>query len=101
MLVLSTSREEDEDERNYSQLASNVREVVDPKKLIQFKELEQESFSFSRQGDSENFLKRQMSGENIDYLVGADGIVNFSKNHHHLDALSLDTNGSLHASNLI
>ena len=77
-----------------------MREVVDPKKLIQFKELEQESFSFSRQGDNEKELKRQMSGENFDYLVGADGIINFSKNHH-LDGLSLDTNGSLHASNLI
>ena len=71
-------------------------QVVDPKMLIQFKELEQESFTMSRQGNQDNMFQQQLSAEE------ADGLDHFTRRaEHQLDMLSLDGGGSLTASNLL
>ena len=76
---------------------------MDPKTLIQFRELEQESFNISRKGAQENVHMKQMSGEDADCSATGEGMTHFSRRDHHLDEISLglETNGSLHASNLV
>lgn len=62
LLVLSSSKDEDgENDRMYSvhtngNDAGAGAEIVDPRTLIQFKEMEQDSFHMSRVGGHENFI---------------------------------------------
>ena len=108
--MLSSSKD-DEDDRIYSVYtaggageAINTTEVVDPRTLIQFREMEQESFHLSRQGGPEqNLIQLQISGEEGDYsMINEEGVMKFSRRagDQNLDGLSLDTS-SLHASNLL
>lgn len=110
LLVLSSSKDDEED-RIYSVCtaggageAINTTEVVDPRTLIQFREMEQESFHLSRQGGPEqNLIQLQISGEEGDYsMINEEGVMKYSRRagDHNLDGLSLDTS-SLHASNLM
>lgn len=100
--MLSSSKE-DEYDRVYSLKNGVGGEAMDPKKLIQFRELEQESFNMSRYGVQENVYRQQMSGKDSDCFETGEAMTHFSKRDHHLDDLSLglETNGSLHASNLV
>ena len=115
LLVLSSSKEDENEEKVYSLKTNpdikaehdckNNTDEIDPKILIQFKELETESLQLSRLGGNENFAQPKLSS-------GTDGVENagqtfqFGKRvvadlNQHLDGLSLDSNGSLHVSTLL